>query len=58
MIRVRKQTVEHPFRMLNQWMGTTHLLTRKPAGVDEFTTDLIDRKLKTRKALETGLTAE
>ena len=58
MIGVRKQTVEHPFRVLNQWMGATHLLTRKPAEVHELTTDLIDRKLKTRIVLETGLTAE
>jgi hypothetical protein len=33
MMRVRKRTVEHPFGTLNQWMGATHFLTRKLAGV-------------------------
>lgn len=26
---IRKQTVEHPFGTLKQWIGTTHFLTRK-----------------------------
>ena len=33
MMRVRKRTVEHPFATLKQWMGATHFLTRKLAGV-------------------------
>jgi hypothetical protein len=33
MMRVRKRTVEHPFGTRKQWMGATHFLTRKLAGV-------------------------
>jgi len=33
MMRVRKRTVEHPFGTLKQWMGSTHFLTRRLAGV-------------------------
>ncbi len=33
MMRVRKRTVEHPFGTLKQWMGATHFLTRRLAGV-------------------------
>jgi hypothetical protein len=33
MMRIRKRTVEHPFGTLKQWMGSTHFLTRKLAGV-------------------------
>jgi len=29
MMRVRKRTVEHPFGTLKQWVGSTHLLTRR-----------------------------
>jgi hypothetical protein len=25
---IRRQTVEHPFRTLKAWMGSTHFLTR------------------------------
>ena len=28
MMRVRRQTVEHPFGTLKTWMGYTHFLTR------------------------------
>ena len=28
-MRVRRQTVEHPFGTLKAWMGATHFLTRK-----------------------------
>ncbi|MCY1180055.1 hypothetical protein D9M73_204830 [compost metagenome] len=28
MMRVRRQTVEHPFGTLKYWMGSTHLLTK------------------------------
>lgn len=33
MMRVRNRTVEYPFGTLKQWMGATHFLTRKLAGV-------------------------
>ncbi len=33
MMRVRKRKVVHPFGTLKQWMGPTHFLTRKRAGV-------------------------
>ncbi|SDL10855.1 transposase [Pseudomonas delhiensis] len=28
MMRIRRQTVEHPFGTLKAWMGATHFLTR------------------------------
>ena len=28
MMRIRRQTVEHPFGTLKSWMGYTHFLTR------------------------------
>ena len=28
MMRIRRQTVEHPFGTLKSWMGTTHFLTK------------------------------
>lgn len=28
MMRVRRQTVEHPFGTLKYWMGSTHFLTK------------------------------
>jgi transposase len=28
MMRVRRQTVEHPFGTLKAWMGATHFLTK------------------------------
>ena len=28
MMRIRRQTVEHPFGTLTAWMGATHFLTR------------------------------
>jgi len=28
MMRIRRQTVEHPFGTLKDWMGATHFLTR------------------------------
>ncbi|KPU62193.1 transposase DDE domain protein [Pseudomonas fluorescens] len=33
MMSIRKRTVEHPFGTLKQWMGATHFLTRRLAGV-------------------------
>ena len=28
MMRIRRQTVEHPFGTIKSWMGATHFLTR------------------------------
>jgi hypothetical protein len=28
MMRIRRQTVEHPFGTLKSWMGATHFLTK------------------------------
>jgi Transposase DDE domain len=28
MMRIRRQTVEHPFGTIKHWMGATHFLTR------------------------------
>jgi hypothetical protein len=28
MMRMRRQTVEHPFGTIKHWMGSTHFLTR------------------------------
>ena len=33
MMRVRRQTVEHPFGTIKSWMGATHFLTRTLARV-------------------------
>ena len=33
MMSIRKRTVEYPFGTLKQWMGATHFLTRRLAGV-------------------------
>ena len=33
MMRVRRQTVEHPFGTLKYWMGATHFLTKTLPGV-------------------------
>ncbi|VVP45289.1 hypothetical protein PS850_05118 [Pseudomonas fluorescens] len=33
MMRIRRQTVEHPFGTLKSWMGVTHFLTRTLARV-------------------------
>lgn len=27
-MRIRRQTVEHPFGTIKSWMGTTHFMTR------------------------------
>jgi hypothetical protein len=32
-MRVRRQTVEHPFGTLKHWMGSTHFLTKTLARV-------------------------
>ncbi len=32
-MRLRRQTVEHPFATLKAWMGATHFLTKRLAGV-------------------------
>lgn len=47
MMRVRKRTVEHPFGTLKQWMGATHFLTRKLAGVSaEMSLNVLAYNLK------------
>jgi transposase len=47
MMRIRKQTVEHPFGTLKQWMGATHFLTRKLAGVStEMSLNVLAYNLK------------
>ena len=33
MMRIRRQTVEHPFGTIKQWMGWTHFLTKTLARV-------------------------
>ena len=32
-MRIRRQTVEHPFGTIKAWMGATHFLTRSPEKV-------------------------
>jgi transposase len=32
-MRIRRQTVEHPFGTLKAWMGSTHFLTRQLKNV-------------------------
>jgi len=32
-MRIRRQTVEHPFGTLKAWMGATHFLTRQLKNV-------------------------
>jgi len=32
-MRIRRQTVEHPFGTLKAWMGSTHFLTKKLKNV-------------------------
>ncbi|KJZ35773.1 transposase [Pseudomonas fluorescens] len=47
MMQVRKRTVEHPFGTLKQWMGATHFLTRKLAGVSaEMSLNVLAYNLK------------
>ena len=47
MMRVRKRTVEHPLGTLKQWMGATHFLTRKLAGVSaEMSLNVLAYNLK------------
>ncbi|SHE76433.1 hypothetical protein SAMN02745148_01083 [Modicisalibacter ilicicola DSM 19980] len=33
MMRLRRQTLEHPFGTLKAWMGSTHFLTKRLANV-------------------------
>jgi hypothetical protein len=48
MMRVRKRTVEHPFGTFKQWMGATHFLTRKLAGVStEMSLNVLAYNLET-----------
>ena len=47
MMTIRKQTVEHPFGTLKQWMGATHFLTRRLAGVStEMSLNVLAYNLK------------
>jgi hypothetical protein len=34
-MRIRRQTVEHPFETMTAWMGATHFLTRTLEKVAE-----------------------
>ncbi|PIN63027.1 IS5/IS1182 family transposase, partial [Pseudomonas syringae pv. actinidiae] len=44
---LRKQTVEHPFGTLKQWMGATHFLTRRLGGVStEMSLNVLAYNLK------------
>lgn len=36
-MRIRRQTVEHPFGTLKAWMGATHFLTR---GLEKVRTEM------------------
>jgi len=36
-MRIRRQTVEHPFGTLKAWMGATHFLTR---GLNRVSTEM------------------
>ncbi|WP_223528526.1 IS1182 family transposase [Pseudomonas sp. GL-R-19] len=47
MMSIRKRTVEHPFGTLKQWMGATHFLTRRLAGVStEMSLNVLAYNLK------------
>jgi hypothetical protein len=47
MMLIRKQTVEHPFGTLKQWMGATHFLTKRLAGVSaEMSLNVLAYNLK------------
>ena len=37
MMKLRRQTVEHPFGTLKEWMGATHFLTR---GLGRVSTEM------------------
>ena len=46
-MNIRKRTVEHPFGTLKQWMGATHFLTRRLAGVStEMSLNVLAYNLK------------
>src|SRR5471032_1614785 len=47
MMSIRKRTFEHPFGTLKQWMGATHFLTRRLAGVStEMSLNVLAYNLK------------
>ena len=47
MMKIRKRTVEHPFGTLKQWMGATHFLSRRLAGVStEMSLNVLAYNLK------------
>ena len=51
-MRVRRQTVEHPFGTLKAWMGATHFLTRTlPRVRTEMSLHLLAYNLKRMLAI-------
>jgi transposase len=47
MMRIRKQTVEHPFGTLKAWMGATHFLTKTlPRVSTEMSLHVLDYNMK------------
>lgn len=52
MMRIRKRTIEHPFGTHKQWMGATHFLTQKLAGVSaEMSLNVLARRVPGHQAL-------
>ena len=46
-MRVRRQTVEHPFGTLKAWMGSTHFLTKRlPRVSTEMSLQVLAYNLK------------
>ena len=46
-MRLRRQTVEHPFGTLKAWMGSTHFLTKRLPGVStEMSLNVLAYNLK------------
>ena len=46
-MRIRRQTVEHPFGTIKAWMGATHFLTRTMDRVStEMSMHVLDYNLK------------
>ena len=60
MMRVRRQTVEHPFGTLKSWMGATHFLTKTMERVStEMSLHVLAYNLKrVMKLLGTGALME
>ena len=46
-MKLRRQTVEHPFGTLKAWMGATHFLTKRlPRGSTEMSLHVLAYNLK------------